>query len=181
MGGVGAGGDFDALAAAAEQAKKNVPRLRALGCDVVFLTDHSGLDGSSSCGDSLPYIENASNLVAQQVPGIDAILVGHTHVEVTSYTVKNEETGEDVLLSEPYCWGYRNSFAAHRTPGLCWEIRAFPSRVLQAGGEATLMVATRSVADSGPAESADVHTGRFCCLMYCLTVLSGAPSRVPAK
>ncbi|MDH6451763.1 MULTISPECIES: 5'-nucleotidase C-terminal domain-containing protein [unclassified Streptomyces] len=92
-----------------EQAKKYVPRLRALGCDVVFLTDHSGLDGSSSYGDELPYVENASNLVAQQVPGIDAILVGHTHVEVPSYTVKNDETGEDVLLSEPYCWGYRLS------------------------------------------------------------------------
>ncbi|MCE3030457.1 MULTISPECIES: bifunctional metallophosphatase/5'-nucleotidase [Streptomyces] len=92
-----------------EQAKKYVPRLRALGCDVVFLTDHSGLDGSSSWGDELPYIENASNLVAEQVPGIDAILVGHTHVEVPSYTVKNDKTGEDVLLSEPYCWGYRLS------------------------------------------------------------------------
>ncbi|MER5749174.1 5'-nucleotidase C-terminal domain-containing protein [Streptomyces sp. NPDC002088] len=92
-----------------EQAKKYVPRLRALGCDVVFLTDHSGLDGSTSYGDALPYVENASNLVAEQVPGIDAILVGHTHVEVSSYTVKNEETGEDVLLSEPYCWGYRLS------------------------------------------------------------------------
>ncbi|MEU1269917.1 5'-nucleotidase C-terminal domain-containing protein [Streptomyces sp. NPDC005799] len=90
-----------------EQAKKYVPRLRALGCDVVFLTDHSGLDGSTSWGDALPYVENASNLVAEQVPGIDAILVGHTHKEVSSYTVKNAETGEDVLLSEPYCWGYR--------------------------------------------------------------------------
>ncbi|MFE1749131.1 bifunctional metallophosphatase/5'-nucleotidase [Streptomyces anandii] len=92
-----------------EQARKYVPRLRALGCDVVFLTDHSGLDGSSSYGDELPYVENASNLVAEQVPGIDAILVGHTHVEVPSYTVKNEQTGQDVLLSEPYCWGYRLS------------------------------------------------------------------------
>ncbi|KUN79201.1 bifunctional metallophosphatase/5'-nucleotidase [Streptomyces griseoruber] len=92
-----------------EQARKYVPRLRALGCDVVFLTDHSGLDGSSSYGDALPYVENASNLVAEQVPGIDAILVGHTHVEVPSYTVKNAETGEEVLLSEPYCWGYRLS------------------------------------------------------------------------
>ncbi|MGW2935964.1 bifunctional metallophosphatase/5'-nucleotidase [Streptomyces sp. NPDC001156] len=90
-----------------EQAKKYVPRLRALGCDIVFLTDHSGLDGSSSYGSELPYVENASNLVAEQVPGIDAILVGHTHVEVPSYTVKNDETGEDVLLSEPYCWGMR--------------------------------------------------------------------------
>ncbi|MFI1168289.1 bifunctional metallophosphatase/5'-nucleotidase [Streptomyces sp. NPDC020801] len=90
-----------------EQARKYVPRLRALGCDVVFLTDHSGLDGSSSYGNELPYVENASNLVAEQVPGIDAILVGHTHVEVSSYTVTNKETGKDVVLSEPYCWGMR--------------------------------------------------------------------------
>ncbi|WP_055492109.1 bifunctional UDP-sugar hydrolase/5'-nucleotidase [Streptomyces sp. TP-A0356] len=90
-----------------EQAKKYVPRLKALGCDVVFLTDHSGLDGSSSYGGELPYVENASNLVAEQVPGIDAILVGHTHVEVSSYTVTNKETGKDVVLSEPYCWGMR--------------------------------------------------------------------------
>ncbi|MGW4674347.1 bifunctional metallophosphatase/5'-nucleotidase [Streptomyces sp. NPDC004324] len=90
-----------------EQAKKYVPRMRALGCDVVFLTDHSGLDGSSSYGDELPYVENASNLVAEQVPGIDAILVGHTHTEVSSYTVKNAGTGKDVVLSEPYCYGMR--------------------------------------------------------------------------
>ncbi|MFF1706162.1 bifunctional metallophosphatase/5'-nucleotidase [Streptomyces sp. NPDC058252] len=90
-----------------EQAKKYVPRLRALGCDVVFLTDHSGLDGSSSYGNELPYVENASNLVAEQVPGIDAILVGHTHTEVSSYTVTNTETGKAVVLSEPYCYGMR--------------------------------------------------------------------------
>lgn len=90
-----------------EQAKKYVPRLRALGCDVVLLTDHSGLDGSSSYGSELPYVENASNLVAEQVPGIDAILVGHTHTEVSSYTVTNTETGKDVILSEPYCYGMR--------------------------------------------------------------------------
>ncbi len=90
-----------------EQAKKYVPRMRALGCDVVFLTDHSGLDGSSSYGDELPYVENASNLVAEQVPGIDAILVGHTHTEVSSYTVTNKATGKDVVLSEPYCYGMR--------------------------------------------------------------------------
>ncbi|RRR71847.1 bifunctional UDP-sugar hydrolase/5'-nucleotidase [Streptomyces sp. RP5T] len=115
-----------------EQAKKYVPRLRALGCDVVFLTDHSGLDGSSSYGDELPYVENASNLVAQQVPGIDAILVGHTHVEVPSYTVKNEETGEDVLLSEPYCWGYRLSvfdFELELVRGQ-WKVRSKTAQTL---------------------------------------------------
>src|SRR5205823_4149861 len=85
------------------------PKLRALGCDVVILTDHSGLDGATSYGDAVPYPENASSLVAAQVPGIDAILVGHTHREVASRTVVNEETGKAVVLSEPLCWGERLS------------------------------------------------------------------------
>ncbi|MFI1091400.1 bifunctional metallophosphatase/5'-nucleotidase [Streptomyces sp. NPDC020917] len=92
-----------------EQARTYVPKLRAMGCDVVVLTDHSGLDGGTSYGDAVPYPENASSLVAAQVPGIDAILVGHTHREVASRTVVNEETGKSVVLSEPLCWGERLS------------------------------------------------------------------------
>jgi 2',3'-cyclic-nucleotide 2'-phosphodiesterase/3'-nucleotidase len=92
-----------------EQAKKYVPKLRALGCDVVFCTDHSGLDGTTSYGDAVPYPENASSLVAAQVPGIDAILVGHTHVERPQTLVVNEQTGKTVVLSEPLYWGMRLS------------------------------------------------------------------------
>ncbi len=92
-----------------EQAKVYVPRLRALGCDVVFCTDHSGLDGATTYGDGVPYPENASSLVAAQVPGIDAILVGHTHVERPCSIVANEETGKQVVLSEPLMWGMRLS------------------------------------------------------------------------
>ncbi|MDX6355265.1 MAG: 2,3-cyclic-nucleotide 2-phosphodiesterase / 3-nucleotidase [Streptomyces sp.] len=92
-----------------EQAKIYVPKLRALGCDVVICTDHSGLDGSTSYGDAVPYPENASSLVAAQVPGIDAILVGHTHVERPCTFVTNEATGKTVVLSEPLYWGMRLS------------------------------------------------------------------------
>ncbi|WP_329370527.1 5'-nucleotidase C-terminal domain-containing protein [Streptomyces sp. NBC_00669] len=92
-----------------EQAKIYVPKLRALGCDVVFCTDHSGLDGSTTYGDAVPYPENASSLVAAQVPGIDAILVGHTHVERPQTLVVNEQTGKTVVLSEPLMWGMRLS------------------------------------------------------------------------
>ncbi len=92
-----------------EQARTYVPKLRALGCDVVICTDHSGLDGSTSYGDAVPYPENASSLVAAQVPGIDAILVGHTHVERPQTLVVNEQTGRTVVLSEPLMWGMRLS------------------------------------------------------------------------
>ncbi|MER8230424.1 5'-nucleotidase C-terminal domain-containing protein [Streptomyces sp. NPDC094049] len=90
-----------------EQAAKWVPRLRSLGADVVVVSAHSGTSGTSSWGDQLPHVENAAALVAEQVPGIDAILVGHAHAEIPEYRVKNKATGKDVVLSEPLKWGQR--------------------------------------------------------------------------
>ncbi|MFF5568637.1 bifunctional metallophosphatase/5'-nucleotidase [Streptomyces sp. NPDC012623] len=90
-----------------EQAAKWVPKLRSMGADVVIVSAHSGSDGSSSYGDQLPHMENAASLVAERVPGIDAILVGHAHVEIPERRVVNKKTGKDVVLSEPLKWGQR--------------------------------------------------------------------------
>ncbi|MGW1865597.1 bifunctional metallophosphatase/5'-nucleotidase [Streptomyces mauvecolor] len=130
-----------------EQAKIYVPKLRALGCDVVICTDHSGLDGSTSYGDALPYPENASSLVAEQVPGIDAILVGHTHKEVASRTVVNKETGKSVVLSEPYMWGMRLSvfdFALEFSKGR-WHVTSVTADVRNANAVAEDPVVSRLV------------------------------------
>ncbi|MFK0115995.1 bifunctional metallophosphatase/5'-nucleotidase [Streptomyces sp. NPDC090994] len=90
-----------------EQAAKWVPKLRSMGADVVVVSAHSGASGTSSYGDQLPYVENAAANVARQVPGIDAILVGHAHTEIVEQRVVNEETGEEVVLSEPLCYAER--------------------------------------------------------------------------
>ncbi|MEU0396117.1 5'-nucleotidase C-terminal domain-containing protein [Streptomyces sp. NPDC006208] len=90
-----------------EQAAKWVPKLRSMGADVVIVSAHSGSSGTSSYGDQLPYVENAAGLVAEQVPGIDAILVGHAHTEIAEYFVTNKESGKQVVLSEPLKWGQR--------------------------------------------------------------------------
>ncbi|MEU1805139.1 5'-nucleotidase C-terminal domain-containing protein [Streptomyces sp. NPDC019937] len=90
-----------------EQAAKWVPRLRSMGADVVIVSAHSGTSGTSSYGDQLPYVENAAALVAERVAGIDAILVGHAHVEIAERRVVNKETGREVVLSEPLKWGQR--------------------------------------------------------------------------
>lgn len=90
-----------------EKAAKWVPKLRSMGADVVIVSAHSGTDGSSSYGDQVPYVENAATLVAQQVPGIDAILVGHAHQEIAERRVVNTKTGKEVVLSEPAKWGQR--------------------------------------------------------------------------
>ncbi|MEV5984186.1 5'-nucleotidase C-terminal domain-containing protein [Streptomyces sp. NPDC052051] len=90
-----------------EQAAKWVPKLRSMGADVVIVSAHSGTDGTSSYGDQVPYVENAAANVARQVPGIDAILVGHAHLEIPELKVTNEATGKTVVLSEPLCFAER--------------------------------------------------------------------------
>ena len=90
-----------------EQAAIYVPKLKRQGCDIVIVSAHSGADTSSSYGDALPFPENAATLVAEQVPGIDAILVGHAHKEIPQRFVTNTATGAQVLLSEPLYWGMR--------------------------------------------------------------------------
>ncbi|HEV7898090.1 MAG TPA: 5'-nucleotidase C-terminal domain-containing protein [Planosporangium sp.] len=83
-----------------------VPIMRARGADIVLVSAHGGDSGTSSYGPELPN-ENPSALIAQQVPGIDAILFGHAHNEIVEKFVTNAKTGERVLLSEPSKWGQR--------------------------------------------------------------------------
>ena len=90
-----------------EQAAKFVPEMKRKGCDLVIVSAHSGADTSSSYGNALPYPENAASLVAEQVPDIDAILVGHAHKEIPQRFVTNSRTGQQVLLCEPLYWGMR--------------------------------------------------------------------------
>ncbi|MDT0389598.1 bifunctional metallophosphatase/5'-nucleotidase [Streptomyces dubilierae] len=115
-----------------EQAAKWVPKLRSMGADVVIVSAHSGSSGTSSYGDQLPYIENAAGLVAEQVPGIDAILVGHAHTEIPEYFVTNKKTGKQVVLSEPLKWGQRLTlfdFELVWEKG-CWKVEKVGAQVL---------------------------------------------------
>ncbi|MGW6734425.1 bifunctional metallophosphatase/5'-nucleotidase [Streptomyces sp. NPDC055013] len=114
-----------------EQAAKWVPKLRSMGADVVVVSAHSGSSGTSSYGDQLPYIENSAALVAQQVPGIDAILVGHAHTEIAELLVTNEKTGRTVVLSEPLCYAQRLSlfdFELVLDKG-CWKVETVKASV----------------------------------------------------
>ncbi|MGV9771291.1 bifunctional metallophosphatase/5'-nucleotidase [Streptosporangium sp. NPDC003464] len=91
-----------------QSARKWVPVIRGLGADVVVVTAHAGDSGMSSYGGDLP-VENASAMVAEEVPGIDAVLFGHAHNEVAQRYVTNKATGRQVLLTEPSKWGQRLS------------------------------------------------------------------------
>ena len=109
-----------------------MPRLKKLGCDVVIISAHSGADTSSSYGDALPYPENASTLVAEQVPDVDAILVGHAHKDIPQRYVRNPATGRDVLLVEPLYWGMRVAVMDLRLElrGRRWRVKTATGQTL---------------------------------------------------
>jgi 2',3'-cyclic-nucleotide 2'-phosphodiesterase / 3'-nucleotidase len=115
-----------------EQAEVFVPKMREAGADIVVVSAHSGADTSSSYGDALPYPENAATLVAEQVPGIDAILVGHAHKEIVERWVTNTQTGKQVLLTEPLRWGMRLSVMTFdmKLTKTGWVVRSVGSQVL---------------------------------------------------
>ncbi|MBP2335216.1 2',3'-cyclic-nucleotide 2'-phosphodiesterase/3'-nucleotidase [Saccharothrix coeruleofusca] len=116
-----------------EQAREWVPAVRRAGADLVVVAAHSGADLSSSLGDQLPFPENCAALVAEEVPGIDAILVGHAHQEIAQRFVTNKATGRQVLLTEPLFWGKRLSlveFDLEWAPRGGWRLRASRSQVL---------------------------------------------------
>ncbi|MFF1375355.1 bifunctional metallophosphatase/5'-nucleotidase [Streptomyces sp. NPDC058308] len=132
-----------------EQAAKWVPRLRSMGADVVIVSAHSGSSGTSSYGDQLPYVENAAGLVAEQVPGIDAILVGHAHTEIPEYFVENKKTGKKVVLSEPLKWGQRLTlfdFDLVWAKGR-WTVEKAGAKVLNSNTAAEDRKVTRLLAD----------------------------------
>lgn len=67
---------------------------------VVIGLFHAGHDASYEGSDpDKPFNENASALVAQQVPGFDAILIGHDHSRVLKKVANNQ--GDSVLIADP--------------------------------------------------------------------------------
>ncbi|MGY1782212.1 bifunctional metallophosphatase/5'-nucleotidase [Geodermatophilus sp. SYSU D01036] len=87
-----------------ETAKRWVPVVDRQA-DVVVVLSHAGVGGTSSYDPSQAPTENPTDEIARTVPGIDVMVVGHTHRDAPSQLVTNEETGEDVLLTQPYRWG----------------------------------------------------------------------------
>ncbi|PGV84360.1 bifunctional 2',3'-cyclic-nucleotide 2'-phosphodiesterase/3'-nucleotidase [Bacillus thuringiensis] len=61
-----------------QTAKKLVPEMKAQGADIIVALAHSGVD-KSGYNEGM---ENASFYLATEVPGVDAVLMGHSHTEV---------------------------------------------------------------------------------------------------
>jgi 2',3'-cyclic-nucleotide 2'-phosphodiesterase/3'-nucleotidase len=76
------------------EAKKWVPLLREKErVDLVVIAMHMGIEEDWRTGDRFPSQvpnENAAVAIARQVPGVDVILMGHTHRDVPALFVKSD-------------------------------------------------------------------------------------------
>lgn len=115
-------------------AKTWVPKVRAAGADVVVVMSHSGQGGLSSYDPVAAGLgaENVSDRIAREVPGIDAVVMGHSHQEVAQQYVANQTTGKPVLLTQPKNWAQSVSdvtFGLQQVRGT-WEVRAASAKLL---------------------------------------------------
>jgi 2',3'-cyclic-nucleotide 2'-phosphodiesterase / 3'-nucleotidase / 5'-nucleotidase len=76
-----------------------VGEMRSRGADLIVVLSHGGLEGTSydTVTTGLPP-ENQAAELAQQVPGIDVIFLGHTHRELADTTING------VLLTQARNW-----------------------------------------------------------------------------
>ncbi len=80
--------------------QRAVKDARAAGAQVVVVVAHAGFDPPAGADATLPGVatENPMSTVANEVPGIDAIVVGHTHGQVADTTING------VLMVQPRNW-----------------------------------------------------------------------------
>jgi 2',3'-cyclic-nucleotide 2'-phosphodiesterase (5'-nucleotidase family) len=123
-----------------EAAKTEVARLRqSEHCDVVVLLAHTGLGDSAGvaprAGDTPD--ENLGLRIATEVPGVDVVILGHTHVVIPSRTIGG------VLVTQAGRWGEnlgRIDLTLDRD-GAAWKLTNKTARVI-------------AVTDSVPEDSA---------------------------
>ncbi len=98
--------------------------------DIVIVAAHAGLDREGT-DDSR---ENMVRQIATEVPGIDAIVFGHTHQQLASLQIGN------VLLMQPKNWGMslgRMDFVLQPSESGRWKIVSKSSRLIPVTSETT--------------------------------------------
>ncbi len=87
-----------------ETAKTYAPQLKEQGADVVIALSHSGKDPQSQTWDPDQLQENLSRTLAEQVPEIDVVVAGHSHLDEPEEVVTQTD-GTRALITQPYYWG----------------------------------------------------------------------------
>src|SRR5262249_13328107 len=120
--------------AAREAVEKRLAELRALPAgerpDLYLVAAHAGLGRDPKTAAPSPYDVQGENQVydiARGVPGIDAIVFGHTHLEVPEMRLNG------ILLVQPKNWAISLAaldFTLESKPGGGWTVTGKNSRVI---------------------------------------------------
>ncbi len=111
---------------AVEAARRAVEQLKREGCDVIIGSVHAGLTPPSG-GQS----ENMADAIAREVPGIDALIFGHTHMDTEELRIGS------TVLTQPGRWAERLSVIRinlERVNGK-WTVQSRSARLLKVTAE----------------------------------------------
>ena len=120
-----------------------VKAARAAGAHAVVVVAHAGLEGAASydsAGTGVPS-ENPMARVAREVPGIDVLVIGHSHQEIADSTING------VLIVQPRNWATSVAVARLRFDLRHGEpvITSRRGELVQAAGHAEDPTVTRAV------------------------------------
>ena len=89
-----------------DAARRFVPEMRAKGADVVVALTHSGADPQAGWQPGA-LLENAAYVLAHEVPGIDVIVAGHSHLAIPGDGLPEHPDGivNGVAIVQPAYWG----------------------------------------------------------------------------
>ena len=115
--------------------RRAVKDARAAGAQVVVVVGHAGLDPPpGATEEELPGVgpENPMSTVAREVPGIDLIVLGHSHREVADTTING------VLMMQPRNWatGVAVATLSMERTGRIWKVAARRGAIVRAAGHA---------------------------------------------
>ncbi|MEP7348060.1 MAG: 5'-nucleotidase C-terminal domain-containing protein, partial [Gemmatimonadaceae bacterium] len=114
--------------------RKEAASLKRRGADVIVAVLHSGLDEPSSYDTVTTGFasENVTARVAREVPGLDAIVFGHSHKELADSTIGS------ALLVQPRNWAASVAVATLTVErdGIHWRVVARRGQVVRTAGHA---------------------------------------------
>lgn len=90
-----------------ETLKEVVPTVKGAGADVVIVLAHTGEDPTDYNWKPEDLQENAARSIAENVPGIDVLVAGHSHATNLPQKYYTNPDGREVLVTQP---GYHARF-----------------------------------------------------------------------
>ncbi len=141
-------------------ASRWVPRLREeFLFDMVVVLCHAGIGQTTYATNADAPAENPAREIAEQVPGIDVMVIGHTHRDEPEQWVTCRATGRPVLLTQPraHAAGLTETVIEAEHDGDSWRIEVLGATPHRARGEVPDPRVLDTVAEAHEATRAHVN------------------------